>query len=127
MIHPQNAADDGLSAQPTSRVVRPPRGVRGDPIKVALRSDCSVGHRALVAYERRDGQHTLHYNHWGAAKLKLKHRISAEAPFGGEDTDSKWSRNKLLAELADSLEADAVDGHRAESPRHQAHPRRDLH
>ncbi|WP_394338892.1 DUF6735 family protein [Halorubrum sp. Atlit-26R] len=23
-----------------------------------------MGHRALVAYERTDGQYTLHYSHW---------------------------------------------------------------
>ena len=68
-----------------------------------------MGHRALVAYERTDGQYTLHYSHWGAASLKLKHCITAETPFGGEDTDSKWAK-QLLAELADGLEADAVDG-----------------
>jgi len=71
-----------------------------------------MGHRALVAYERTDGQYTLHYSHWGAANLKLKHRISAETPFGGDDTDSKWAK-QLLAELADGLEADAVDGYLA--------------
>ena len=71
-----------------------------------------MGHRALVAYERTDGQYTLHYSHWGAANLKLKHRISAESPFGGDDTDSKWAK-QLFAELADGLEADAVDGYLA--------------
>jgi hypothetical protein len=71
-----------------------------------------MGHRALVAYERTDGQYTLHYSHWGAANLNLKHRISAETPFGDEDTDSKWAK-QLLAELADGLEADAVDGYLA--------------
>jgi hypothetical protein len=29
-----------------------------------------MGHRALVAYERTDGQYTLHYSHWGAANLR---------------------------------------------------------
>ncbi|WP_058992384.1 DUF6735 family protein [Haloarcula sp. CBA1127] len=71
-----------------------------------------MGHRALVAYERTDGQYTLHYSHWGAASLKLKQRISAESPFGGEDTDSRWAQ-QLLAELADGLGADAVDGYLA--------------
>ena len=51
-----------------------------------------MGHRALVAYERTDGQYTLHYSHWGAANLKLNHRISAESPFGGDNTDSKWAK-----------------------------------
>jgi hypothetical protein len=71
-----------------------------------------MGHRALVAYERTDGQYTLHSSHWGAANLKLKRRISAESPFGGDDTDSKWAK-QLLAELADGLEVDAVDGYLA--------------
>jgi hypothetical protein len=75
-----------------------------------------MGHRALVAYERTDGQYTLHYSHWGAANLKLKHRISAESPFGGDDTDSKWAK-QLLAELADGLEAEAVDGYLADEDR----------
>ena len=75
-----------------------------------------MGHRALVAYERTDGQYTLHYSHWGAANLKLKNRISAESPFSGKDTDSKWAK-QLLAELADGLEADAVDGYLADEGR----------
>jgi len=75
-----------------------------------------MGHRALVAYERTDGQYTLHYSHWGAANLKLKRRISAESPFGGDDTDSS-GRNRLLAELADGLEVDAVDGYLADENR----------
>ena len=53
-----------------------------------------MGHRALVAYERTDEQYTLHYSHWGAASLKLKHRISAESPFGGEDTNSALFRRE---------------------------------
>lgn len=75
-----------------------------------------MGHRALVAYERTDGQYTLHYSHCGAANLKLKHRISAESPFGGEDIDSKWAK-QLLAELANGLETDAVDGYLASENR----------
>jgi len=42
--------------------------------------------------------------------FKLKHRILAETQFGDEDTDSKWAK-PLLKELADGLEADAVDGY----------------
>jgi len=71
-----------------------------------------MGHRALVAYERTDGQYTLHYTHWGAADLKMKYRITAETPFGGDDTDSKWAK-QLFTELADGLEAEAVDGYLA--------------
>jgi len=75
-----------------------------------------MGHRALVAYERTKGQYTLHYSHWGEVTLKLQDRISAELPFGGEETDSKWAK-QLLAELADGLEADAVDGYLADEDR----------
>ena len=71
-----------------------------------------MGHRALVAYERTDGTYTLHYSHWGAANLKLKHRITAATPFGGDDADSTWAK-QLLAELVDGLEADAVDSYLA--------------
>ncbi|RLM62607.1 MULTISPECIES: DUF6735 family protein [Halorubrum] len=52
------------------------------------------------------------FNRAGAANVKLKHRISAELPFGGDDTEFKWAK-QLLAELADGLEADAVDGYLA--------------
>jgi len=33
----------------------------------------------------------------GAANLKLNHRISAESPFSGDDTDSAWAK-QLLAD-----------------------------
>ncbi len=46
-----------------------------------------MGYRAVVAYKRTNGQYTLHYFHWGAANLK--HRITAETPFGGDNIDSK--------------------------------------
>jgi len=93
-----------------------------------------MGHRALVAYERTDGQYTLHYSHWGAANLKLKHRITAETPFGSEDTDSKWAK-QLLSGWPMASRADAVDGYLADEDRpstvvepkppcHRAHPRR---
>ena len=82
------------------------RSNRGSPCEVSVQ----MGHRAPVAYERTDGQYTLHYSQWGATNLKLKHRVSAESPFGGDNTDSKWGK-QLLAELAEGLEADAVDGY----------------
>lgn len=75
-----------------------------------------MGHRALVAYERTDGRYSVHYSHWGASDLKLKHRIAAETPFGGEDTDSEWAQ-ELLTELAQGLDADAVGGYLAEEQR----------
>lgn len=41
-----------------------------------------MGHCALIAYERPDSLYNLHYSHWGARNLKLKHAITAEIPFG---------------------------------------------
>ena len=48
----------------------------------------------------------------GGGEPETKHQTSAESPFGGEDTDSTWAK-QLLAELADGLEAGAVDGYLA--------------
>jgi len=43
-----------------------------------------MGHRALIAYKRPDGQYNLHYSHWGALNLRLKHKLTEDAPLGGE-------------------------------------------
>jgi len=43
-----------------------------------------MGQRALVAYERPDGQYNLHYSHWGGSNLRLKHAITPDTPFGGD-------------------------------------------
>jgi len=43
-----------------------------------------MGHRALIAYQRPDGQYNLHYSHWGALNLRLKHELTEDSPFGGE-------------------------------------------
>lgn len=46
--------------------------------------------RALVAYERdsADGpRYDLHYAHWGAADLRLRHELGPETPFGGGAVD----------------------------------------
>jgi len=61
-----------------------PSGVQG----VALR--ISMGHRALVAYERPDETYNLHYSHWGAMELRLKHAIDAKTPFGGSSVNDSW-------------------------------------
>ena len=46
-----------------------------------------MGHRALVAYERGPDTYDVHYSHWGAARLKLKHKISEETPFADGEID----------------------------------------
>jgi hypothetical protein len=43
-----------------------------------------MGHRALVAYERTDGNYNLHYTHWGALDLRLRHTITCSTPFGSD-------------------------------------------
>lgn len=43
-----------------------------------------MGHRALIAYERRDENYNLHYSHWGGCDLRLKHTITEATPFGSE-------------------------------------------
>lgn len=54
----------------------------------------TVGHRALVAYERPDGRYDRHYAHWGATDLTLRHEITAETPFAAkreERTPASWT------------------------------------
>lgn len=58
-----------------------------------------MGHRALIAYERIDGTYNIHYSHWGACQLRLKHRLTDATPFGGE-VPSQWAR-----EVHDALAA----------------------
>jgi len=51
-----------------------------------------MGHRALVAYERTDDNYNLHYSHWGASNLRLKHAITEATPYGG-DIPAQWTRS----------------------------------
>lgn len=51
-----------------------------------------MGHRALIAYERTDGTYNLHYSHWGACSLRLKHAITEDTPYGGSDPEAQWHR-----------------------------------
>jgi hypothetical protein len=44
-----------------------------------------MGHRALIAYERPDSLYNVHYSHWGAPNLQLRHQITPETPFGSDD------------------------------------------
>lgn len=49
-----------------------------------------MGHRALVAYERPDGQYNLHFSHWGGNNLRLKYELSEKTPFGGDEPNHPW-------------------------------------
>ncbi|MFB6205391.1 MAG: DUF6735 family protein [Haloglomus sp.] len=53
--------------------------------------------RALVAYERPDGQHNVHYAHRGAAD-GLADRLRPATPFGGADPRAEWAAS-LLCDL----------------------------
>lgn len=98
-----------MPLETTGRVVRPPEGYGA----IQSRSPREVIAQWGTAHSlRTDGQYSLHYSQWGAANPEFKHRISAESPFGGEDTNSKWAK-QFLAELADGLEAEAVEGYPA--------------
>jgi hypothetical protein len=66
-----------------------------------------MGHRALVAYERTDGNYNVHYSHWGASSLRLKHAITEATPFGGDDPGAQWPREVHEA-LIDGGEVAAV-------------------
>lgn len=62
-----------------------------------------MGHRALVAYQRPRGLYNLHYSDWGAADLQLKHAITAETPFGGQES-TEWARSTFEALVAGNRE-----------------------
>ncbi|WP_158058044.1 DUF6735 family protein [Halorussus halophilus] len=40
-----------------------------------------MGHRALLAYERADGNYDLHRSHWGGANFALADAITVDDPF----------------------------------------------
>jgi hypothetical protein len=65
-----------------------------------------MGHRALVAYERTDGNYNLHYTHWGGLDLRLTHGITGPTPFGG-DQPTKWAAD-TYAELTSGMDPEAV-------------------
>lgn len=56
-----------------------------------------MGTRVLVADERPDASYTLHYSHNGASNYHLKHRLTPETPFGGDEPS--LSHREHLEEL----------------------------
>lgn len=65
-----------------------------------------MGHRALVAYERTNGNYNLHYTHWGGLNLRLMHKITAATPFGG-DRRREWTTD-VHAELTTGMQPATV-------------------
>ncbi|WP_276282846.1 DUF6735 family protein [Halorussus caseinilyticus] len=64
-----------------------------------------MGYRALIAYERPNASHTLHYSHNGALDYQLKHQLTSETPFGG-DHPTQWAHDHFEA-LQSSTETTA--------------------
>ena len=69
-------------------------------------SQIDMGHRALIAYERPDSLYNIHYTHWGGLHLRLKHEITQETPFGGEQSDENSQR--LFATLIEAYDDETV-------------------
>lgn len=46
-----------------------------------------MAHRALVAYERRDGRYDVHTSRWGGLDCRLARTITATDPYAGRDVD----------------------------------------
>jgi hypothetical protein len=65
-----------------------------------------MGHRALIAYERPDSLYNIHYTHWGGLHLRLKHEITQETPFGGEQSDENSQR--LFGALIEAYDDETV-------------------
>lgn len=87
-----------------------PCGARGDTCPRMT----TMGHRALVAYERPDSLYNCHYSHWGACNLRLKHAITAETPFGGDGTADE-ARRALFDALCEAYDEEAVATNVAEA------------
>jgi hypothetical protein len=70
-----------------------------------------MGYRALIVYERPDASYILHYSHNGALDYQLKHQITPEMPFGG-DQPSEWAHDQyeaLQSSTETTADAYAVD------------------
>ena len=70
-----------------------------------------MGYRALIAYERPDVSHILHYSHNGALDYQLKHQLTLETPFGG-DHPTQWAHDHyeaLQSRTETTADAYAVD------------------
>ncbi|GGN25441.1 DUF6735 family protein [Halarchaeum nitratireducens] len=73
-----------------------------------------MGHRALVAYERPDGQYNLHYSHRGAKNLQLKQTLTLGTPFGEYTSENGWT-NRVYESLQTATQASIPTPRRGES------------
>ncbi|WP_435346558.1 DUF6735 family protein [Haloarchaeobius sp. HRN-SO-5] len=79
----------------------------------------TVGHRALVAYERTDGSYSLHHSQWGALGYVLLDELDSDHPFGaGED----WERraHETILDGSDPAVPEAHDARVDPRPRGSA-------
>lgn len=73
-----------------------------------------MGHRALVAYRKPNGEYLTRYSHWGAHDLELQHKITEETPLGGENDLEPGFINAFSAAVNETAEELADDGESAE-------------
>lgn len=76
--------------------------------------ELQMGERAFVVYERSDELYNLHYSHWGGQRLRLKHELTPEMPFGGCENEQHLVQEYLqtllgLSDAEPPLEALGVD------------------
>lgn len=73
-----------------------------------------MGHRALIAYERDDGQYNVHYSHWGGdSRLRLREKITEATPFGGDEEEPAFV-NAMMAALSEDFGGE-ISGRLAEA------------
>lgn len=58
-----------------------------------------MGHRALIAYERRPGEYELHYSQWGATDHRLLRTITPDTPYADGDVDRDVWQGEHAASL----------------------------
>ncbi|WP_188884185.1 DUF6735 family protein [Halarchaeum grantii] len=76
-----------------------------------------MGHRALIAYERPDGQYNLHYTHRGARNLQLKHSITRATPFGEYTRENEWTHRAYeFLQTASDDSIPAPETHESRTP-----------
>lgn len=75
-----------------------------------------MGSRALVAFQRDDGNFDIHYSHWGAYQLELEEKIQKNEPLGGDNPAPEFltQLTQTLSETADEEDL-SISGHLTEA------------
>lgn len=72
------------------------------------------GDRALVAYERPDGQYNLHYSYRGVKNLQVTQVLTLGTPFGEYTSENEWT-NHVYEFLQTATDAEIPTPGRGES------------